>query len=77
MTYGKATLSLWGNLPSRDRLVGDPRQGAAHVGSLQVPNSGCARPMWAASIRGLAVVNPSGRQIGEAVAAPSAARKDR
>ncbi|WP_156745179.1 hypothetical protein [Mycobacterium sp. 1165178.9] len=31
----------------------------------------------AASIRGLAVVNPPGRQVGEAVAAWSAARKDR
>lgn len=36
----------------------------------------CAAPK-AASIRGLAVVNPPGRQVGEAVAAWSAARKDR
>jgi hypothetical protein len=33
--------------------------------------------MRAVSLRGLAVVNPPGRQIGEAVTARGAARKDR
>jgi hypothetical protein len=33
--------------------------------------------MRAASFHGLGAVNPPGRQIGEAIAARSAARKDR
>jgi AcrR family transcriptional regulator len=59
-----------------DRLTADPQLGAAHIGATQVSNSEFVRLLLAASIRGLVAEIPPGRQVGEVVAALSAARRD-
>lgn len=60
-----------------ERLAGDAKLGAAHVGLARVSATEFARVLLAASIRGLVAVIPPGRPIDEVVAEFSAAGEDR
>jgi AcrR family transcriptional regulator len=60
-----------------DRLAGDAKLGAAHVGLPQLTSAEFVRLLLAASIRGLVSVIPPGRPIDEVVGELTATREDR
>lgn len=60
-----------------NRLAGDAKLGAAHLGLPQVTSAEFVRLLLAASVRGLVAVMPPGRPINEVVAEFSAAGEDR